>query len=139
MRSLAFRVRRNFGETLQNLTDFWQISLLAKQEILHTTINVILLISCFSSNIILIEEKMIYKFICKWWPPCVWTSLLWNVGWERILRRTRNIIKAGFITCSRKGPLKMSHLSIVDQIWRIRAKGLKKCIKFNSAYGSIAF
>ena len=33
-------------------------------------------ISWLAPNIIVIEKKLIYRFICKWWPPCVRTSLL---------------------------------------------------------------
>ena len=60
LRSSAFRVGRNFGETLRNFTNFWQhfafrISRNRKTCTLRNY--VILVIWCFASNIISIEEK----------------------------------------------------------------------------------
>ena len=83
-------LRFAWGETLQNSTNFWQnctFRISRNRETCTLSNYFILLISCFASNIISIEDKkMIYRLICKWWPPCVRTSPLWNVSCSRILR-----------------------------------------------------
>ena len=60
LRSLAFCVGRNFGEASRNFTNFWQnfASRISRNKKICTLRNyAILLISCFASNIILIEKK----------------------------------------------------------------------------------
>ena len=70
-------------ETLRNFTIFWKNFAFAKQENSNTTklYNFVNFMFCNKHNFDC-RKKMIYRFICKRWPPCVQTILfiLWNVS-----------------------------------------------------------
>ena len=91
VQNFLFRKKLNLPKICEILQSFAKISPHAKSQRSQTTklCHFVNFMTC--PNIILIEKKwekkIIYRFICKWWPLCVRTSLLWNVGWERILRQ----------------------------------------------------
>ena len=80
MQVFLFREMRNFAKSLWNFTKFrLKFRPTRKDEDRKLQSYVTSSISWLAPNIILIEKKMIYRFICKWWPPRVYEQVCYEM------------------------------------------------------------